>query len=103
MSKRPTAELAPLLDCDVPERLRGRSLARLRLFADAYGLPAEQRAQLPAAVRAAHTWAYDVVQDAVADGHDTFSRFWDDGGRGRAERTAAWLDAHQRQLREALV
>ena len=84
---------APLrAERDVPEPLRGRSLARLRIFADAYGLPAEQRVRLPAAVRAAHTWAYDVVRDAVADGHDAFSRFWQDGGEGRAERTAAWLE-----------
>jgi Phosphotransferase enzyme family len=95
---------APLRDeRDVPEPVRGRSLARLQLFADADGLPAEQRARLPAAVRAAHEWAYDVVREAVAGGHDAFSRFWEDGGRGRAERTAAWLEAHERRLAEALV
>jgi hypothetical protein len=88
---------------DVPEPLRGRSLARLRIFADAYGLPAAQRVRLPAAVRAAHAWAYEVVRAAVADDHAAFSRFWRDGGRGRAERTAAWLNAHDRHLRDALV
>jgi hypothetical protein len=90
-------------DRDVPERLRGRALARLRIFADAYGLPAAQRVRLPAAVRAAHAWAYEVVRAAVADDHAAFSRFWRDGGRGRAERTAAWLNAHDRHLRDALV
>ena len=84
------------------EWLAGK-VARLRIFADAYGLPAAQRVRLPAAVRAAHAWAYEVVQAAVADDHDAFSRFWRDGGRGRAERTAAWLDGHERQLRDALV
>jgi hypothetical protein len=88
---------------DVPEPLRGRSLARLRIFADAYGLRAEQRARLPAAVRVAHAWAYDVVREALADGHGAFTRFWEDGGRGRAERAAAWLEAHERDLGEALV
>jgi hypothetical protein len=62
-----------------------------------------RRARLPAAVRAAHEWAYDVVREAVAGGHDAFSRFWEDGGRGRAARTAAWLEAHERRLAEALV
>jgi Ser/Thr protein kinase RdoA (MazF antagonist) len=95
---------APLRDDrDVPERLRGRSLARLRIFADAYGLSAEQRARLPDAVRAAHTWAYAVVRDAVAEDHEAFGRFWRDGGRERAERTAAWLAAHTRDLAAALV
>ena len=88
---------------DVPEPLRGRSLARLRLFSDAYRLPAAQRALLPAAVRAAHEWAYDVVREAVAGGHDAFSRLL--GGRRPQPRRphGAWLEAHERHLREALV
>jgi Ser/Thr protein kinase RdoA (MazF antagonist) len=94
---------APLRDeRDTPERLRGRALTRARLFAGAYGLADAERAQLPAAVRAAHEWAYEVVRDAVAEGHQAFSRFWEDGGRGRAERTAAWLEANERQLGRAL-
>jgi Ser/Thr protein kinase RdoA (MazF antagonist) len=94
---------APLRDDrDLPESLQGGSLRRLRLFADAYGLPDGERARLPAAVRAAHTWAYDVVRDALADGHGAFSRFWDGGGRTRAERTARWLEAHEQPMLRAL-
>ena len=94
---------APLRDeRDVPQRLRGRTLERLELFADAYGLPGSERTRLPEAVRCAHEWAYDVVRDAVDDGHESFRRLWDDGGRGRAERTARWLAAQERPMRRAL-
>jgi Ser/Thr protein kinase RdoA (MazF antagonist) len=94
---------APLrADRDVPEPLRGRALDRLRLFADAYGLDAGQRTRLPDALRAAHEWAYDVVRDAVADGHGAFGRYWSDGGQGRAERTTHWLEEHQGAMCEAL-
>jgi hypothetical protein len=94
---------APLRDGrDVPELLRGRTLDRMTRFADAYGLPDGERARLPAAVRAAHGWAYEVVGDAVAEGHGAFSRFWEDGGRGRAERTASWLAANDGPMRGAL-
>ena len=72
-----------------PSRCAAARCARLRLFADAYGLPDGERARLPAATRSAHTWAYDVVRGALADGHGAFRRFWDEGGRTRAERTAA--------------
>ncbi len=88
---------------DVPEDLRGRALARLRLFADAYGLPTEDRARLPAAVRSAHAWGYDVIRRAVHDGHEVFGRAWEDGVRGRAERTARWLARHDAAMREVLL
>jgi Ser/Thr protein kinase RdoA (MazF antagonist) len=87
---------------DLPEPLRGRALERLRIFADAYGLADADRARLPPAVRAAHTWAYDVVRDALADGHDAFGRFWESGGRGRAERTAAWLEDNEHAMGRTL-
>jgi hypothetical protein len=95
---------APLReDADVPEPLRGRSLERVRLFADAYGLEAPDRERLPAAVRLAHEWAYDVVREAVDDGHAAFGRLWDgDGGRERAARSTRWLEAHEEPMRKAL-
>jgi len=94
---------APLrAEPDVPEPLRGRALARLALFADAYGLPARERARLPAAVRAAHEWSYDVVRDAVGGGHAGFRAAWDGGGRDRAARTVRWLTANEGAMRRAL-
>jgi hypothetical protein len=89
---------------DTPEPLRGRTLERLRLFADAYGLSAGDRERLAPAARLAHRWSYDVVREAVDEGHPAFERLWeDDGGRGRAERTAAWLQASGGAIGRALA
>jgi hypothetical protein len=95
---------APLRDDrDLPPQLQGRALERLRLFADAYGLADDERARLPEAARRAHEWAYDVVREAVDDGHQSFGRLWDEGGRERAARTADWLAAQERAMRRALA
>ena len=94
---------APLRDeRDAPEPLPGRALARLRTFVDAYGLPERDRSRVIDAVPHAHEWAYDVVRDAVADGHEAFGRLWRDGGRARAERTRGWLAANAEDMRDAL-
>ena len=87
---------------DTPEQLHEQSLARLRIFVDAYGLPERDRARVADAVLHAHEWCYAIVRSAVADGHETFGRMWHDGGRQRAERTRWWLAAHSEQMRAAL-
>ena len=90
-------------DCDVPEGLRGRALARLRLFADAYGLPHRERARVVDALVHAHDWCYRVVGTAIAAGHGQFSHMWHEGGgAGRARRTREWLVTHGDQMRRAL-
>jgi hypothetical protein len=95
---------APLRDeRDTPAELRGRALARLRTFVDAYGLPRRDRARVVDAMVDAHEWCYDVVRAAVANGHETFERVWRDGGSLRAERTRTWLAAHSAHMREALT
>jgi hypothetical protein len=94
---------APLrVDGDVPECLRGRSLARLRLFVDAYGMPRRERERVVEAMVDAHDWCYRVVRDAVAAGHEPFGRMWRGGGAARAVRTRAWLAAHADEMRVAL-
>jgi Phosphotransferase enzyme family len=94
---------APLRDeADTPQELRGRTLARLRTFADAYGLPAQDRPRVVEAMVDAHEWCYDVVRKAVANGHETFGALWLGGGRLRAERTRTWLAEHGAQMRAAL-
>ncbi len=94
---------APLRDeRDAPPSLNGRELHRLRLFLDAYGLPARDRPVVIDALTPALDWCYDVVRAAVAGGHPTFGRLWHGGGRLRNERTRRWIADHDAQMREAI-
>jgi hypothetical protein len=91
---------APLRETpDVPPALRGRTLERLRLFLDAYGMPERERGAVAEAAAVAHAWCYRIVRDAVADGHPTFRRMWAGGGRTLADRTAGFLAGHAAELR----
>jgi len=95
---------APLrAEVDMPYPLRGRALERLRLFADAYGLPAADRGQVVDAMLEAHEWCYDIVRAAVGHGHPAFQALWRGGGRLRTERTQRWLADHGPQMRAALA
>jgi len=87
---------------DVPETLLGRTLDRLRLFADAYGLTAEERTRVVDAMPRAHDWCYDIVRTAVAGGHAAFGALWRGGGRTQADRTNGWLASHADEMRAAL-
>jgi aminoglycoside phosphotransferase (APT) family kinase protein len=94
---------APLrADEDLPDALRGRALERLRLFAEAYELPARDRARMVEATVEAHAWCYRIVRGAVGSGHEPFERMWREGGEQRAARTRAWLIAHQTEMRNAV-
>jgi hypothetical protein len=87
---------------DSPASLRRRSLARLALFADVYGVSSEARADLVDAIVDTHDWCYAIVRGAVAAGHEAFGLYWREGGRPRAERTRRWLATHAPQMRAAL-
>jgi hypothetical protein len=94
---------APLREqCDTPVQLRRRSLARLELFADAYGLSSEARAETVEAMAEAHHWCYVILRSAVARGHEAFGLHWRGGGAPRAARTQRWLATHAPDLRAAL-
>ena len=94
---------APLRDeRDVPEGLRGRSLERLRMFIDAYGLSRHDRMRVVDAAIHTHDRCYRVVGAAVDGGHETFGRMWREGGRARAARTRRWIASHDQELRAAL-
>ena len=94
---------APLRDeLDLPEELRGRTLERLRLFVDAYGLPRDDRPRVVEAAVHTHDRCYRVVRAAVDSGHEPFGRMWREGGGARAERTRRWLAEHGRQMGAAL-
>jgi hypothetical protein len=95
---------APLRDeLDLPGELRGRTLERLRMFADAYGLARRDRRRMVDAVLEAHERCYRVVGAAVDSGHERFGRMWrDEGGSARADRTREWIALHGREMRAAL-
>ena len=93
----------PLRDAiDVAPELRGRTLERLRLFVDAYGLPRRERMRVVDALLEAHAWCYEIVYEAVVRGHETFAEMWRGGGRANALRSRRWIAEHERELRQAL-
>ena len=99
-----TARLwAPLREQrDTPAQVRSGSLARLALFADAYGVASETRDEMIEAMVDAHDWCYAIVRNAVAAGHEAFGLYWRAGGKPRAERTRQWLATHAPQMKTAL-
>ncbi len=82
--------------------MRRRSLARLALFADAYGAERGTRAELIEAIVDTHDWCYEIVRHAVAAGHEAFGLSWAGGGKPRADRTRRWLATHAPEMRSAL-
>ena len=94
---------APLRDeRDVPTCLRGRSLDRLRIFVEAYGLARHDRMRVVEAAIHTHERCYRVVRTALGGGHETFGRMWREGGQARTDRTRRWLASHRRQMRAVL-
>lgn len=87
---------------DSPKEQRRRSLARLALFADAYGAGVGERTGMVEAFVPCHEWCYAVVRRAVDAGHQAFGLYWRGGGASRAERTHRWLATHGAELRTAL-
>ena len=85
---------APSLDdADVP--------ARVRAFADAYGMTAEQRAQvIQVANRMVANFA--LTSRAAAEVDPVFRRWWDEGVKDRMPRAREWLAAESQALRAAL-
>lgn len=87
---------------DAPLEIQDRLLARLSLFAEAYGASPLERRELVDAVAECHRWCYAIIRAAVAEGHGEFNRLWRGGGRGLAERTGRWLASGRAEMRQAL-
>lgn len=95
---------SPLIDpADVPDPRHGRALQRMRLFLDAYGLPARERADFAEVVLTAYQWCYDVVARQAAEGHASFVPYWFGGGAARANRGMSWLDARRGEIDAAVL
>jgi len=93
---------SPLMDPhDVPDSRHGRALQRLRLFLDAYGLPAREREGFAEVVLVAYDWCYDLVRRQVAQGHPSFVPYWAGGGAARVDRGMAWIEAQRRWIESA--
>jgi hypothetical protein len=95
---------APLRpDSAIDDGRRGRTLARLRLFVDGYGLPARERSRVVDAVGANHGWFRELIRTHAEEGHAVFAEHWNTGARQRARRFGDWFAANERAMRLALV
>lgn len=95
---------APLLDpLDRAPALVGADAAhRARVFADAYGMSREQRAQvLPVAAR--RTSNAHISIRAAAEVDPVFRRWWDEGVKDRMPRAEAWLKGEGAAVEAALM
>jgi hypothetical protein len=94
---------APLRpDAQIPDARRGQTLRRLRLFVDAYGLAAEERPRLIAAVAENQEWFRRLILELIAGGHTAFLDYWETERRSRAEVFDRWLADNETALRAAL-
>lgn len=94
---------APLrLDADIIDARRGRSLHRFRAFAEAYGMADLDPGQIVDAVRANHTWLYDIVRTGAEHGNPGFGAYWQQAAE-RVDRTEAWYAADSQVLTDALA
>jgi hypothetical protein len=94
----------PLRDpADVPPDLADRTLDRVMLLADAYGLPHEDRAALIMTARATHDWCYDVMRRGAERGQPGYVQVWTAGKRTHVERGRAWFAAHGADLASQLA
>ncbi|HEY9523057.1 MAG TPA: phosphotransferase [Thermopolyspora sp.] len=76
--------------------------ARLRLFCDAYGLPARDRRRLVAVARLRFDRSYAATRSRAVGQGGGWARMWGSGAGDRIRRARAWLDVHQDELDERL-
>jgi Ser/Thr protein kinase RdoA (MazF antagonist) len=95
---------APLRpDPDIHDVRRGRSLTRLRRFADAYGLTDADRLRLVDAAADNHIWCMDYVRHGAESGHPWFHQRWTTGEAELTNRTNDWFTQKAAALRQALL
>lgn len=95
---------APLRpDADIADPRRGRTLTRLRRFADSYGLSEPDRARLVQAAADNHVWCMDYVRRGAEAGHPWFRQRWTTGEAALTDRTNTWFTSQSETLRQALL
>jgi len=88
---------------DVPGDLSPRAAHRLRLFADAYGLPGAEREEMASAVLATHTWCYDIVRAGAEQGRPGYQYYWTPSAQEHDARGRRWLEKNLDSLATALL
>ena len=94
----------PLLDPQdrPPSLVDADAAARVRLFADAYGMDATQRTEVVAvAVRRAANAT--LAMQAAAEVDPVFRRWWDEGVKDRMPRAERWVAANADRLHDHLL
>jgi hypothetical protein len=91
------APIADPLDLD-PNQSRLDVGARLRLFADAYGLSSRDRLRLLSVMRLRLDRSYHSTRHKALTLGGGWARIWEEGAGQRIRRAAAWLDAHEDEL-----
>ncbi|MEV5963365.1 phosphotransferase [Kribbella sp. NPDC051952] len=95
---------APLRpDADIADVRRGRTLTRLRRFADAYGMTESDRLRLVDAAAENHVWCMDYVRRGAETGHPWFHQRWTTGESELTDRTNQWFKDEAQTLRQALL
>jgi Phosphotransferase enzyme family len=88
---------------DVPEDVAARSVDRLRLFADAWGMARTEREDLATAVLASHTWCYDIVRTGAEQGRPGYQHYWTASAQEHDARGRRWLENNLDTLTAALL
>jgi hypothetical protein len=95
---------APLRpDADIHDPRRGRTLTRLCVFADAYGLDESDRTRLVDAAAVNHTWCMAYVRRGAENGHPWFRHRWTGGEAELTDRTNRWFETHSAALHAAAL
>lgn len=77
--------------------------ARLRLFADAYGLGRRDRLRLLETARIRFGRSYTAMRNRAQTHGGGWAVLWAEGAGQRMRRAAAWLDAHEDSLHSHLI
>jgi hypothetical protein len=94
----------PLRDpSEIPGDLIPRARNRLRLFADAYGLPRAEREGMASTVLATHTWCYDIIRAGAEQGRPGYQHYWTPSAQEHDARGRRWLESNQDSLTTALL